>query len=136
MSERVSPSHGSGYRAAGSPSHSTSTLNPTATLFSPSQTLESYVTEDLSEWLLFSPSSSEGRSGRFSSLSSASFTDVVRRSSGRCQYPEDRVSHIQALSQDEGQGELSRVPTCLAALPPASYLRIAPGPPRVPSLQL
>jgi hypothetical protein len=54
-------------------------LNPLATPFSPTF-IDGMAAEELPEWLLFSPSSSEGRSGRPSSVSPAtSFIDVIRR---------------------------------------------------------
>jgi hypothetical protein len=70
--------------AAGGPSTVGSstypTLNPQATPFFPSPP-SGTTAEELPEWLLFSPSSSEGRSGRPSSVSpTTSFTDVVHQS--------------------------------------------------------
>jgi hypothetical protein len=59
-----------------------SSLKLTASPFSPSLFTDT-AAEELPEWLLFSPSSSEGRSGRPSSASPAtSFADVVCR--GEC----------------------------------------------------
>jgi hypothetical protein len=58
-----------------------SSLNPLASPFSPSFPSDSAV-EELPEWLLFSPSSLEGRSSRPSSVSSApSSAEVARRAS-------------------------------------------------------
>jgi hypothetical protein len=58
-----------------------SSLNPLASPFSPSFPSGSAV-EELPKWLLFSPSSLEGRSGRPSSVSSApSSAEVARRAS-------------------------------------------------------
>jgi hypothetical protein len=59
-----------------------SSLNPAASPFSPSLFADT-ATEELPKWLLFSSSSSEGRSGHPSSASPVtSFTDMVRR--GEC----------------------------------------------------
>jgi hypothetical protein len=70
----ASPPAGPSYVALARP------LNPDATPFSPSRAFE-VATEELPEWLPFSPSSMEGRSyvGRWSITSPApSFVDVVR----------------------------------------------------------
>jgi hypothetical protein len=70
-----------------SPSHepsavaTPSSLNPQASSFSPSFH-HGVVAEELPEWLLLNPSSSEGWSGRLSNASLVpSFVDVVRRKS-------------------------------------------------------
>jgi hypothetical protein len=80
MSEQApSPSRSASTHVVGSPSHASSPLNPQATPFSLSY---STVFGDLPEWLLFSPSSSEGRSGRCVTALPASFTEVVCHGSG------------------------------------------------------
>jgi hypothetical protein len=64
------------------PAQPSSSLNPYATPFSPSLASRRASGEELSEWLLFSPSFSEGRSPPSSCLPcstlSPSFTDIVK----------------------------------------------------------
>jgi hypothetical protein len=94
-----SPTQPSGDRATGSRPKPSSTLNPHVVPFSPSSTPNSgAAAEDLSDWLLFSPSSSEGRSGRPSSVSTASFTDTVCRGSNVLHF-EAGVSSAQPQTQ-------------------------------------
>jgi hypothetical protein len=60
--------------AAGRPQTHPSTLNPPPP---PSPSCSAMIADEVLDWLLFSPSSSEGHSGRPSSISPASIVDVV-----------------------------------------------------------
>jgi hypothetical protein len=88
MSSPPSPSHAAGpAHLVPTPAPSSPSLKPNAAPFSPSSAASE---EDLPEWLLFSPSSSEGRSsalGRISGASPAtSCADVVK---GKAKAPAD-----------------------------------------------
>jgi hypothetical protein len=90
-----------------------SSLNPTASPFSPSLFADT-AAEELTEWLIFSPSSFEGRSGRPSSTSPAtSFADVVR--CGEC-------SCVGAA------GSSSRPPSCFVEVSPPFVRREGKAP--------
>jgi hypothetical protein len=94
-----SPTQPSGDRATGSRPKPSSTLNPYVVPFSPSSTPNSgAAAEELSDWLLFSPSSSESRFGRPFSVSTISCTDAVCRSSNVLHF-EAGVSSAQPQAQ-------------------------------------
>jgi hypothetical protein len=89
------------------PRHSSSPLNPLTSAFSPSSMPRSTASEELQDWLRFSPSSSKGGS---SACGRASFVDVIQRT-GKGKAPAEGSS-----------SRSSRDPTTPSVGPPTRFM--------------